>query len=135
MSKPKVILNCVASHYNAKDERTIEFISTDKSLDYVDGMNYAGGLINFRHIDGKLYVFVFRCDENVVISPEPKRTKGHVQIDAANLKLTIKSLHNLIEYNYSDLGLSTTTLLDQIELLLKKIDNTLDQYYQCTLSE
>jgi hypothetical protein len=57
MRKPKVTINCVASHYAGPDERIIEFSSKG-----------GGGLIAFRVADdGRLLVDVYRQDRTVKV--------------------------------------------------------------------
>ena len=59
--KPKVTVNCVASHYAAPDERIIEFSAKV-------GLELVGGLIRF-HVNGdRLYVTPYAMDPKVEVS-------------------------------------------------------------------
>lgn len=64
MSKPRVMTKCPANQYSGSDARIIEF-----SFPGTKGGMYAqGGLIEFRTVNGVGYVYVYGCDEEVVVN-------------------------------------------------------------------
>lgn len=68
--KPRVIPNCVASHYQHPQERIIEF-----SFPGVDGL--PGGLISFFHTsEGKLVVSLYQLDGPLDIYVHPTETNN-----------------------------------------------------------
>lgn len=62
MPRPRLITNCVAQQYADRNERIIEFNSSQ-----------GGGLIAFRECpDGRLLVSVFNVDDTVDVPPVHK---------------------------------------------------------------
>lgn len=56
-NKPRIIVNCIASHYACDNERIIEY-----------SLNEQGGLISLRNIEGKLHISLYRHEKDVKIT-------------------------------------------------------------------
>jgi len=59
VKKPKVIVNCVASHFADPDQRIVELSS-----------DVAGGLLSMYVHEGRLVVELYHLDDNVDVSVE-----------------------------------------------------------------
>lgn len=135
MARPKVIINCVASHYANADERIVEFSDKSKDIDLYGGMHYAGGLIRlFRH-EGKLQVSIYNCD-NTQVWVAGKYQPGFVHVDIRQLEEDVEKLSNLIR----TAKLSRVLTHDDMDIF-ERIGNTLDaivaaldKHRQCVLA-